>query len=336
MPLIYKKLSNPSKDIVNMLIDSHIKPWFLSSEGDSPLVLEAQGKTFNPFEWITENKSLLNNYLVKYGGILLRNFNISSISEFNRLVQSFSPDLLDYVYRSTPRTRLGGKIYTATEYPADRTIPLHNENAYSRSWPNKIFFFSVIVASEGGETPIADSRKVYKNIDSQIKNKFEEYGIMYTRNYTKGIDLDWQEVFQTEEKEEVEKYCKENEIEFEWKTGTPELTTRQTCQATLLHPVSREPVWFNQAHLFHISSLDEEARLSLIRELGEENIPRNASYGNGEPIESNVLDHIREIYAQQMIKFKWHRGDIMILDNILMAHGREPYTGERKVAVAMA
>ena len=125
-----------------MLSDSHthIKSWSLNSEQNGPLVLEAQGKTFDPFEWAKENKPLLENYLLKHGGILLRNFNINSVSEFNRMVQTLSPDLLDYVYRSTPRTKLGGKIYTATEYPADRVIPLHNENAYSRSWPKKIFF----------------------------------------------------------------------------------------------------------------------------------------------------------------------------------------------------
>lgn len=319
-----------------MLSDSNIKSWFLKPEENGLLVLEAQGKTFNPFEWIKEYKPILENYLSKHGGLLLRNFNLYSVSEFNRVVQSFSSELLDYVYRSTPRTKLGGKIYTATEYPADREIPLHNENAYSRSWPNTIFFFSVIVAAEGGETPIADSRSVYKRIDPEIRKKFEEFGVMYTRNYTKGIDLNWQEVFQTEEKENVEKYCKENNMEFEWKAGSPELTTKQICQATLIHPESGEPVWFNQAHLFHISSLDKDSRLSLIKELGEENIPRNASYGNGEPFEAEALDHIRVAYAQEKMKFKWHKGDIMILDNILMAHGREPYKGERKVAVAMA
>lgn len=319
-----------------MLSDSNIKSWFLKPEENSLLVLEAQGKTFNPFEWVKEHKALLESYLLKHGGILLRNFNIHSVSEFNRMVQSLCPELLDYVYRSTPRTKLGGKIYTATEYPADRVIPLHNENAYSKSWPSKIFFFQVIVASEGGETPIADSSNVYKRIDPEIRKKFDELGVMYTRNYSKGVDLNWREVFQTEEKEEVEQYCKEHDIEFEWKEGTLELTTKQTCQATLVHPVTGESVWFNQAHLFHISSLDEESRLSLIKELGEENLPRNASYGNGEPFEAEVLDHIREAYASEKVKFKWHKGDIMILDNILMAHGRETYKGERKIAVAMA
>ena len=276
-----------------LLSDSQVKSYFLILEENGPLVLEAKDKPdFNSFEWFKENKLLLEDNILKHGGILLRNFNIYSLSEFNRIVQILSPNLLDYVYRSTPRTKLGGKIYTATEYPADRVIPMHNENAYSKSWPHKIFFFSVIVASEGGETPIADSRNVYKKIDSQVRSKFGEYGVMYTRNYTKGIDLSWQEVFQTEEKEVVEKYCEENDIEFQWKQGIPELTTRQTCQATLIHPVSGEPVWFNQAHLFHISSLDNESRLSLIKELGDDNIPRNASYGNGEPIDNEVLNHI--------------------------------------------
>jgi len=319
-----------------MLPDSHIKSWFLKPEEKGLLVLDAQEKNLNPLEWVKANKPFLEDMLLKQGGLLLRNFNIHSVSEFNRLAQSFSPQLLDYVYRSTPRTKLGGKIYTATEYPADRVIPLHNENAYSKSWPQKIFFFSVIVASEGGETPIADSRNVYKRIDPEIRSKFEEHGVMYKRNYTKGIDLSWQEVFQTEDKEEVERYCAEQDITYEWKDGNPELTTKQVCQATLMHPVSKEPIWFNQAHLFHISSLDEESRLSLIKEIGEGNLPRNAFYGNGEPIEIETLEHIRKAYAEEKMIFRWQKGDIVILDNLLMAHGRETYKGERKVAVAMA
>ena len=117
-----------------MISDSNIKSWFLKPEENGPIVLEAQGKAFNSFEWVKENKLLLEDMLLKQGGFLLRNFNLHSVSEFNRIVQSFTPQLLEYVYRSTPRTKLGGKIYTATEYPAERIIPLHNENSYSRSW----------------------------------------------------------------------------------------------------------------------------------------------------------------------------------------------------------
>ena len=319
---------------MTLLPDSNLS--FFEKGSGKILVCELESKDLDVFAWALKNKNLIEDEILKYGGILFRNLNLHSVSEFNRFVQALAPNLLEYVYRSTPRTRLGGKIYTATEYPADRTIPLHNENAYSLSWPEKIFFFAVLVASEGGETPTADSRNIYKRIDPDIRRKFEEKRILYVRNYRAGMDLSWQEVFQTDKKEEVEEYCKKNSIEWEWNRGLSELTTRQVCQAILSHPRTNEKVWFNQAHLFHISNLDEDARASLLKEYGEDFLPRNSFYGDGTPLEIEVLNHIREAYDQEKIIFKWQKGDIMLLDNMLMAHGREPYKGERKVAVAMA
>jgi len=280
-------------------------------------------------------KDKIEATLLKFGGILLRGFNIHSLSEFNKLANIISPDLVDYINRSTPRTRLGGKIYTATEYPPDRTIPFHNENSYTLSWPDKILFFSVIVAAEGGETAIADGRCVHNRIAPNITNEFNQKKIMYVRNYTLGIDLSWQEVFQTKEKTEVEEYCKRNSISYEWKTGIVELTTRQICQATIHHPVTREFVWFNQAHLFHISSLSSNDRNELINLLGKNNITRSAYYGDGGEIQENFLIQIKEAYENERIEFKWQKGDVMILDNRIMAHSRNPFKGERKVVVAM-
>ena len=300
------------------------------------LVCKPKKKDLDIFTWASAHRCIIEDEILKYGGILFRDFGLYSLSEFNRFAQLLAPNLLEYVYRSTPRTRLGGKIYTATEYPADRTIPLHNENAYSLSWPKKLFFFSVLVASEGGETPIVDSRNVYQKIDSEIRMKFEEKGVLYVRNYRSGMDLSWQEVFQTDNKDEVEEYCENNSIKWEWNRGLVELTTWQICQATLSHPQTNEKVWFNQAHLFHISNLEEASRKSLLEEYGEKYLPRNAFYGDGTPFETDVLNHIREVYEQEKIIFQWQKGDIMLLDNILMAHGREPYKGERKIAVAMA
>lgn len=302
------------------------------------VVTPANPKGFNPLEWIKTNKTKIETTLHINGGVLLRNFGMYSVSEFNKAVQSLYPNLLDYTYCSTPRTKLGGKIYTATEYPADRTIPLHNENAYSDSWPNRICFFCAIAPEEGGETPIADSRRVYNRIDSKIRSKFDFKGILYVRNYTKGVDLTWQEVFQTEKKADVDKFCKEHSIEAIWKNAKegPELTTNQICQATHIHPITKEKVWFNQAHLFHSSALHPKDRDALISALGERNLPRNTFYGDGEAIEIKDLDHIRKIYDEEKITFTWHKGDLMILDNVLVAHAREPFKGERKIVVAMA
>jgi alpha-ketoglutarate-dependent taurine dioxygenase len=35
------------------------------------------------------------------------------------------------------------------------------------------------------------------------------------------------------------------------------------------------------------------------------------------------------------ISFRWERGDVLLLDNYLVAHGRNPYEGPRKILVAM-
>lgn len=135
---------------------------------------------------------------------------------------------------------------------------------------------------------------------------------------------------------EVEQYCAAHGIEYQWRDHGPALTTRQRCQATVRHPGTGEPVWFNQAHLFHVSALEADEQASLIESFGIENVPRNAFYGDGAPIEPEVLEHIRDAYEQEKTAFAWQRGDIMLLDNLLFAHARDPYQGARKIIVAMA
>jgi alpha-ketoglutarate-dependent taurine dioxygenase len=158
---------------------------------------------------------------------------------------------------------------------------------------------------------------------------------MYVRNYGEGIDLPWQEVFQTGERHDVERFCRSAGIDFEWKDGGG-LTTRQVCQAIARHPQTGEQVWFNQAHLFHVSSLDAAARDMLLRRFAEDELPRHAFYGDGGAIEAAVLDEIRAAYEQEAVRFAWEKGDVLLLDNMLTAHGREPFEGPRQVLAGMA
>jgi alpha-ketoglutarate-dependent taurine dioxygenase len=311
------------------------EPIFAKNGKGKIFCYQANKYVMNIIEVMESSKEEIENHILRDGGILFRGFDINSVSEFNKLAHLFCSNLFSYINRSTPRINLGGKIYTATEYPADRSIPFHNENSYSLEWPNKLLFFSIITANEGGETPIADSRKVYDLIDAKIINKFNEKKICYVRNYNKGIDLSWQEVFQTDDKKQVESYCDDHLINYAWKKGDWELKTKQVCQATIKHPITKENIWFNQAHLFHISSLKEKDRQELSSLFGKERLPRNAYYGDGMEIEENTLNIIRKAYEKERIEFIWQKGDIMILDNRLMAHSRNSFKGNRKIAVAM-
>jgi alpha-ketoglutarate-dependent taurine dioxygenase len=160
-------------------------------------------------------------------------------------------------------------------------------------------------------------------------------GVSYVRNYGTHLDLPWQEVFQTNDRSAVEDYCRGQDIAIEWKPdGT--LRTSQTCQAAIAHPITGEMVWFNQAHLFHISNLEPHVRHSLLSELGEEALPRNAYYGDGAPIEDAALGEIRAAYDAEEIVFPWQNGDVLMIDNMLSTHGRRPFSGPRRVIVGMS
>jgi hypothetical protein len=307
-----------------------------TDQGIGPVVIRPACREAKAIGGLAAAAAAIENELAGRGAVVLRDWGLGAVSDFSKAVSLFSDSLLEYVYRSTPRTQLGGRIFTATEYPAHRHIPLHNENSYARVWPARIFFFSAVVAAEGGQTPIADSRRVLRRIDAGVREKFERLGVRYVRNYTPGVDLPWQEVFQTQDRAAVLTFCEKHEIEAEWNDDGQMLTTRQVCQATSIHRCTGEAVWFNQAHLFHVSALSGDERCALTAALGESRLPRNASYGNGEPIELDVLDHIRDAYSRETLTFDWQRGDLMILDNVLYAHGRRPFRGPRKVVVAMA
>jgi alpha-ketoglutarate-dependent taurine dioxygenase len=313
----------------NLVVSSHLNSNHL------PLVLKPTLNEMDPVGWATSNRDLIESHLSQEGGILFRNFGIRTVLEFERFMEAVSGQLLEYSYGSTPRSQVSGRVYTSTEYPADQHIPLHNELSYSRSWPMKVFFFCLKAAEQGGETPIADSRRIFNRIDPAIRERFMQKKVMYVRNYGEGLDLHWHQVFQTTSRSTVEDYCRSNGIEVEWK-GNERLRTRQRCQAVASHPVTGEMVWFNQAHLFHISSLSEAVRQSFLAEFSEPDLPRNAYHADGSPIESSMLDAIRHVYQEEAIRFAWNQGDVLLLDNMMTAHGRGPFSGARKVLVGMS
>jgi alpha-ketoglutarate-dependent taurine dioxygenase len=305
----------------------------LDGKGPMPLVLEPNVENVDLPEWAKANSAMLQSRLVEHGALLFRGFPVDAAPTFER----FALAVCDELYSDNgehPRETVSGQVYTPVFYPANKHLLWHNENSFNQTWPSKIIFCCLKPAARGGETPIVDSRKVYQSIDPAIRERFERKGIMYMRNYSDGLGLNWQTVFRTKDRAEVEAYCRAHGFEFEWKTDD-RFCTRCVRPAVIGHPRTGEMSWFNQAQHWHVSCLDPEVRNVLSSMFAEEDLPRNCYYGDGSLIEDSVMDEILRVYKNLEVSFPWRAGDIIVLDNILAAHARNQFEGERKLLVAM-
>ncbi len=317
------------RDLTHVTVDQ------LDTLAGKKMLLQVQLDDTDGAAWCRANAGHVERLLGQSGALLIRGLTITGSKKFESyLTALFGSELEEYHYRSTPRTQLRGNVYTATEYHAAATIVQHNENAYSSNWPMRLGLGCLEAPAVGGETPICSSAEVLRHIDADVVEEFQRRKLMYVRNYSE-IDLPWTEVFQTTRQADVDRFCSANGIEREWRADGS-LRTWQVNQAVLAHPVTGTPLWFNQAHLFHVSALPPEERAHLLDVLDPERLPRHVYFGDGSPIPDAAIAHINAVYRERQIMFPWQEHDLMLVDNMLYTHGRNPFEGARKVIVGMA
>ncbi|MFF3767589.1 TauD/TfdA family dioxygenase [Streptomyces sp. NPDC001922] len=286
-------------------------------------------------EYARVGRADLRTALRRRGALLLRGFDVGGPDGFADVVRALSDEPLAYTERSSPRSVIKGRVYTSTDYPPQEEIFLHNENAYQAAWPLTLFFHCVRPPLTEGATPLADTRRVLAALDDSVREEFVRRGWSVVRNYRADLGLTWAEAFGTDSRTEVDRYCARNGIETRWFDGG-RLRTRAVRQAVHRHPVTGESVWFNHATVFHVTTLPESARLGLLEMVGEENLPSQTYYGDGGAIPQDVTDHLRACFREASTRFDYRADDVLVVDNMLVAHGREPFTGPRRIAVAMA
>lgn len=313
------------------LVDRHV----MHVDHGFPLVFTAQIAGVNLPEWMGTHQAELQTLLLQHGALLFRGFDIAGADEFERCIFAGSGASLEYKFRASPRTTVGGNIYTSTDYPHDQTIFPHNEHSYSPVYPLHLYFHCALASLTGGATPLGSTRRITARIPQAIIDKFVDRRILYVRNYGDGFGLPWPTVFQTEDRAEVERYCESVGIEAVWKPDN-RLMTRQIGPALVEHPQTGEALWFNHGTFFHVTTLPGPVQYELTRQFDSQDLPQNTFYGDGSEIEAEVLAQLRAIYLDEQTAFAWKAGDVVWLDNMLMVHGREPFTGPRRVLTGMA
>jgi alpha-ketoglutarate-dependent taurine dioxygenase len=306
----------------------------LEARGGLPLVIRPGFEGVSLIDWARNHRDFIREKLLQHGGLLFRGFDVHDHEDFDAFLEAIALERMNYMEGATPRVELGDKIYTSTEYPPEESIALHNELNYVITWPMKIFFFCETAAERGGETPVADVRRVYEFVPARVRERFEQHGWLLVRNFTENMSLPWQTSFRLNQRSELEDYCRRSRIEWQWLGGN-NLRTRQVRPAVRHHPVTGEKLWFNHVAFWHVSSLDRQVREMFLKEFDLAELPYNTYYGDGEPIADEDVEAIREAYRRATVAFLWEHGDLLMLDNMLVAHGRSPFAGRRKILTAM-
>jgi alpha-ketoglutarate-dependent taurine dioxygenase len=282
-------------------------------------------------EYVAANQQEIQQLLLRHGGILFRGFGLSGAQDFHNCSERLGAKPFGYVGGDSPRNRVVADVFTSTEYPATEVISLHNEMSYLPSWPTRLFFYSLIPASSGGQTTLASSSDVLRALPDEIVTKFREKKIRYIRNFQPKIPLgkSWQATYQTEDRSRVEAIAAEQGSACTWSAdGMLRVTT--LCDAFATHPQTGEEVWFNQAEQWHASALHPSIRGMFEQMVGKGNLPHECEYGDGEPMEEATLAEVRRVLTGNKLLFDWQRNDLLMIDNILVMHGRESFKGERK------
>jgi alpha-ketoglutarate-dependent taurine dioxygenase len=310
------------------------KPMF-DGESRPPLVFSPTREGVDLAEWATEHLSEILQQLQVYGALLFRGFRIESAGQFERAAGSLAPDGLFGDYGDLPRQSASEKIFHSTPYPEDLAIHFHNESSHMSSWPLHIFFYCAIAAQERGETPVLDCRALCRELDVDVLEEFSQKGLTYVRNFSEGIDVPWQSFFGTEDRATVEAQCREAGTGCEW-LDENRLRISQDAAAVRIHPISGEPVFFNQVLLHHPAALPAATRTALLELYAEDCLPRLVTFGDGTPIPDDVVNYLESCFEARALRFKWQPNDILMLDNMLVSHGRDPFVGPRKILVAMS
>ena len=287
-------------------------------------------------QWYREHERSMEETLHLKGAILIEGIDIDSIGKFGRVAGSMAEEFTDYIDISYNRRKLSTNVYISTEYDAAFPIKMHNELSYANYWPSRLIFACTIPAFSGGETPLADSREVLRSLEPSIVSEFTRKKIRYVRNLHNGQGLgpSWQDTFKTDNKHLVEQYCLREEMAFTWKKDGG-LKLEAIRPPVRKHPVTGEEVWFSVAELYHPSHFEKEYYETLLSlaDGDEEQLPLYSSFGDGTSIPDDTIKELIRTIETKMKKRLWNAGDVVLVDNMLVSHGRMPYKGSRQVLV---
>ena len=284
--------------------------------------------------WVTEHRDALRDIVEEHGALVVRGLALSDVTEIDAVFRGLG-SLMTEREAFAPRRYYGDGVYSSSKWPPNLPMCLHHELSYALEFPSLMLLACRVAPTAGGATPLADSPTVLQALPPELVQRFERVGWLLIRNYNDEIGASVAGAFGTDDRLAVEGYCRDNAIEFEWRADGG-LRTWQRRSAIMAHPLTGQRCWFNQIAFLNQWTIEPEVREYLVDVYGEDGLPFNTRFGDGETIGADVVEAINQVYDAHLVREPWQAGDVILMDNIRTAHGREPFQGSREVLVAMA
>jgi alpha-ketoglutarate-dependent taurine dioxygenase len=314
--------SSPPASLLDVDVQPGKPPMLrVDADGDAP-------------DWAAAHRGALRALVSGHGSLLIRGLGLRDALETEAVFRQLA-NLMTEREAFASRQSYFPAVYSSSKWPPNQPMCMHHELSYLLEFPSLMLFACLSAPSEGGATPVADAASVLDALPAGLIERFERVGWLLIRNYNNEIGATIAEAFGTDDRPAVESYCRANAIEFEWKADGA-LRTWQRRSAIARHPVTGRNCWFNQIAFLNEWTIDPELREYLVDCYGEDGLPFNTRFGDGEPIGADIVQTINEVYAANTAREPWQSGDLMLVDNVLSAHARERFEGPREVLVAMA
>jgi len=314
---------------------------------DSPLAKDPQ----TVVDWLQAQRACLNASLARTGALILRGLALNDAKDFNACVPHLGDGPMRYDGGASPRAQVHGSVYESTQWPWFFRIRMHNEMSYLPKQPTRAAFFCATAPQWGGSTLVCDMAEVYRHIEPVVRARFERLGVRYVRHFSgvpspwvKGLKRvvrdnmhqEWRFAFRTDDRRAVEALCEAEGLTWAWGADDG-LRVESVLPATRLHPYTGEPVWFNQSTTMHpnwraLGVVYPYLRLTCS---DPSRYPYNVQYGDGSPLPAADMASVYGAMDRLTLAPRWRQGDLMLLDNRWIAHGRSVYLGPRKIQVAL-
>ncbi|SCL25421.1 Taurine dioxygenase, alpha-ketoglutarate-dependent [Micromonospora nigra] len=280
-------------------------------------------------------REVVDELLPRYGGVRLTGLPLADRAAFEQLVTGMGYDRLAY-HGGIAVRRVDSEVALAASEEDHRiTLSPHNEMAYLATYPRRAIFFCESPATVGGEVPVNDIRETLTLIPEQVRELFQEKGIRYHRNLPRQSsagEMGWVDTFGTDDRQAVEGHLAASNYDFWWGEGDRlHYNYRRAAFAT--HPETGETLWFNQVTELHSSYW--RSHPGFPSDLSDDDYPATTTFGDGTPLTGEQVAFLRGTLWRTTRAVRMRAGDVLVLDNQVVQHGRFAYEGPRRHFVSL-